>query len=55
MNLARKNLQTYKSLVREIKKEWNAFSKDLAKNLVQSKKNRISNVIANKGDFIMYW
>ena len=37
-----------------IKKEWNAFPKDLAANLVQSMKNRISDVIANKGDFIMY-
>ena len=54
MNLARKNLQTYKSLVREIKKEWNAFPKDLATNLVQSMKNGISDVIANKDDFIMY-
>jgi hypothetical protein len=28
---------------------------DLATNLVQSMKNRISDVIANNGDFIMYW
>ena len=39
MNLARKNLRTFKSLFSEIKKEWNAFLKDLATNLVQSMKN----------------
>ena len=54
MNLARKILRTYQSLVLGIKKEWNAFPKDLATNLVQSMKNRIFDVIANKRDFIMY-
>ena len=54
MNLARKNLRSCKLLVSGAKKEWNAFPKDLATNLVQSIKNRISDVIANKGDFIMY-
>ena len=54
MNLARKNLRTYKSLVSSIKKEWKVFPKDLTTNLVRSMKNRISNVISNKGDFIMY-
>ena len=46
INLARKNFRTYKSLVSGIKKEWNAFPKDLATNLTQSTKNRISDVIA---------
>ena len=55
MNLGRKNLRTYKSLVSEIKKEWKAFPKDLTTNLVRSMKNRVSDVISNKGDFIMYW
>ena len=50
MNLARKNLRTYKSLVSAIKKEWKAFPKNLTINLVRSMKNRIS----NKGNFIMY-
>ncbi|CAF3372163.1 unnamed protein product [Rotaria socialis] len=36
MNLARKNLRTYKSLVSAIKKEWKAFPKDLTTNLVQN-------------------
>ena len=54
MNLARKKLRTYKSLVLGIKKEWNTFPKDLVTNLVQSMKNRISDVIANKDDFILY-
>jgi len=35
-------------------KEWENFPIDLATNLVQSMKNRISDVIANNGDFIMY-
>ena len=34
MNLARKNLRAYKSLVSAIKKEWKAFPKDLTTNLV---------------------
>ena len=54
MNIARKNLRTYKLLVSGIKKEWNTFSKDLATNLVQGMKNRISDMITNIGDFIMY-
>ena len=54
MNLARKNLRTYKFLVSAIKKEWKAFPKDLTTNLVRSMKNRISDVISSKGDFIMY-
>jgi transposase len=54
MNLGRKNLRTYKSLVSAIKKEWKVFPMDLATSLVRSMKNRISDVIASKGDFIMY-
>ena len=54
MNLARKNFRIYKSLVSGIKKEWNAFPKDLATNLVQSMKNCISDVITNNDDFIVY-
>ena len=54
MNLVRKNLRTYTSLVSSIKKEWKAFPKDLTTNLVRSMKNRISDVISNKGDFIVY-
>ena len=53
-DFAGKNLQTYKLLVSEIKEEWSAFLKDRASNLVQSMKNRIFDVITNKGDFIMY-
>ena len=54
VNLARKKLRTYKSLVSEIKKEWNTFPKNLATNLVQSMKNLISDAIPDKDDFIMY-
>ena len=54
MNLARKNVRTYKSLVAAVKKELKAFPKDLTTNLVRSMKNRISDVISNKGNFIMY-
>ena len=54
MNLAKKNLRTYKASVSAIKKEWKNFPKDLTINLVRSMENRISDVISNKGDFIMY-
>ena len=54
MNLARKNLRTYKSLISKIKKNRSAFPKDLATNLVQSMKNRIPDAITNKDDFIIH-
>ena len=54
MNLERKHLRNYKSLVSGIKKEWSDSPKDWATNLVQSIKNRISDFITNKGNFIMY-
>jgi transposase len=54
VNLGKKHLRTYKSLVSAIKKEWKAFPMDLTTNLVRSMKNRISDVIVSKGDFIMY-
>ena len=50
MNLARKNLRTYKSSASAIKEEWKVFPKDRTTNLVRSVKNRIS----YKGHFIMY-
>jgi transposase len=43
-----------KELKRIIKKEWKKFDKIFAENLVGSMKNRISNVISNKGDHVLF-
>lgn len=54
MNLRKKNLKTYRSLVLAIKREWNKLPTELALKLSQSMKTRISELVANQGDFIMY-
>lgn len=41
-------------LIRIIKMEWKKLDKTFAKNLVISMKNRISEVISNEGDHILY-
>jgi transposase len=43
-----------KDLIEIIKKEWKALNNVFAKNLVVSMKNRISLILANKGDHILY-
>ena len=43
-----------KELIRIIKKEWKKLDKTFAENLVLSMKNRISLVLLNKGDHILY-
>lgn len=43
-----------KELIRIIKKEWKKLDKTFAENLVASMKNRISDVIINKGDYVLY-
>jgi transposase len=43
-----------KELIRIIKKEWKKLDKTFAENLVLSMKNRISLVLSNKGDHILY-
>ena len=40
--------------MRIIKKEWKKLDKTFAENLVLSMKNRISLVLSNKGDHILY-
>ena len=43
-----------KELIRIIKKEWKKFDVVFAENLVTSMKNRVSLVLSNKGDHILY-
>ncbi|HWY33658.1 MAG TPA: transposase [Nitrosopumilaceae archaeon] len=43
-----------KELIRIIQKEWKKLDKTFAENLVLSMKNRISLVLSNKGDHILY-
>ena len=43
-----------KKLIRIIKKEWKVLDNIFAKNLVVSMKNRISLIISNKGDHILF-
>ena len=54
MNLAKKSSNLQGISFSDKKKEWKNFPKDLTINLVRSMKNRISDVISNKGDFNMY-
>ena len=53
------NVSDYKSssikeLIRIIKKKWKKLNKRFAENLVNSMKKRISDVISNKGDHILF-
>ena len=54
VNVSNYKPSSIKDLKRIIKKEWNALDKTLAENLVLSIKNRISDVISNKGDYTLY-
>ena len=54
MNIRKKNLKTYQSLVLAIKEEWNKLPTELEVLLVQSIKTRVSEVIINQGDYILY-
>ena len=54
MNIRKKILKTYESLVLAIKEEWNKLPTELAVRLVQSMKTRVSEVISNRGEYILY-
>ena len=43
-----------KELIRAIKKEWKALDLTFAKNLVISMQNRISLILSNEGDHLLY-
>jgi transposase len=43
-----------KELMKIIQKEWKKLDKTFAENLVTSMKNRISHILSNKGDHILY-
>ena len=55
MNLARKHFRTYKSLVSAIKKRMESLSKRSNNQSCTKYENRISDVISNKGDFVIYY
>lgn len=54
MNLRKKKLTNYESLVSAIKQEWKSLSSELAVKLVHSMNHRLSEVIENAGDFILH-
>jgi len=54
INITKKNLKTYESLVLAIKEEWNKLPTELAVRLAQSMKTGVSEVISNRGDYILY-
>ena len=54
MSLQKKKLKDPKSLAGAIKRQWRALPKELAVKLVDSMKSRISDVIENEGDYILY-
>ena len=54
MNLTRKKIGSYRSLVSTIKREWKSLPSELAVNLLHSMNNRISEVTESHGDFIFH-
>ena len=54
MNLRRKKIGSYRSLVSAIKREWKSLPSELAVKLVRSMNNRISEVTESHGDFIFH-
>ena len=54
VNVGNHKLTSTKKLIKIIKKEWKELDKIFAENLVGSMKNRISLILSNKGDHILY-
>ena len=54
MNLRRKKIGSYRSLVSAIKREWKPLPSELAIKLVHSMNNRISEVTESHGHFIFH-
>ena len=54
MNLRRKKIGSYRSLVSAIKREWKFLPSELAVKLVHNMNNRISEVTESHGDFIFH-
>ena len=54
INISNYKLFSIKKLTRIIKKEWKKLDKIFAENLVSSMKKRISDVISNKGDHVLF-
>ncbi|CAF3033188.1 unnamed protein product [Rotaria sp. Silwood2] len=53
INLRRKKMESYQSLVSAIKREWKSLPSELAIKLVHSMNNQMSEVIESDGDFIL--
>jgi hypothetical protein len=53
-NVSKYKPASAKELVRVIKKEWKSLDPTFAKNLVISMQNRISSIISNEGDHLLY-
>ena len=54
MNLRRKKIRSYLSLVSAIKRQWKSLPSELAVKLVHSMNNRISEVTESHSDFIFH-
>ena len=54
-NIGNYKLTSIKELIKIIKKEWKELDKIFAENLVGFIKNRISLILFNKGDHILYY
>ena len=53
INLIRKKIESYQSLVSMIKQEWESLPSKLTIKLVHNMNNRISEIIESHGDFIL--
>ena len=54
MNLRRKKIGSYRSLVSATKREWKSLPSELTVNLLHSINNQISEVTESHGDFIFH-
>jgi hypothetical protein len=53
-NISNHKPTSVKDLIRIIKKEWKALDNVFAKNLIASMKNRISFILCNEGDHLLF-
>jgi len=53
-NISNYELNSIKELIKIIKKEWKKLDSSFTKNLIISMKNRISLVLSNEGNHILY-
>ena len=54
IKISKKKINTTRGLKGELTKEWNRLSNQLAQNLTNSMKRRVTELIDSEGDYTMY-